>query len=71
MYLATKVDEEVFVCLDLIGEKCRNLKKLDLWVDVEGSVELNGLKIGDGNDELGYMAGNSLVYTGDSIRMII
>ena len=42
MYLATKVDEEVFLCLDLIGEKCRNLKKLDLWVDVEGSVELNG-----------------------------
>ena len=40
-------------------------------VAVEGSVELNGLKIGDGNDELGYMAGNSLVYTGDSIRMIL
>ena len=30
------------MCLDLVGEKCRNLKKLDLWVDVEGSVELNG-----------------------------
>ena len=35
-------------------------------VAVAGRVEPTELKIGDGNDELGYMTGNSLIYSGQT-----